>query len=90
MPITAAAEQASVAYRSRRNKLQAMQSKKLTIVFEDAYTYEEKYGCVEQTFGDAAIVRIITKGEAGPNPTRVKMRSDPRIATITDGTGRVN
>ncbi len=61
-----------------------------TIVFDDAYTGVEKYGRIDRVFGDEAIVRIISKDEAGPNPRRVTMKPDARIAAISGGTGLIN
>jgi hypothetical protein len=58
-----------------------------TVVFEDAYTGETKYGRIERRYGSDAIVRIISEEEAGPNPRRVRLRQDARIAELTDGTG---
>ena len=60
-----------------------------TIVYDDAYTGVEKHGRIERTYGDTAIVRNISKEEAGPNPRRVVMRRDPRIAEVTGGTGLI-
>ena len=58
-----------------------------TIVFDDAYTGVEKYRRIQRVFGDDAVIRIISKAEAGPNPRRVFVNADERIATITNGTG---
>jgi hypothetical protein len=58
-----------------------------TIVFDDAYTGVEKYGRIDRVYGDEAIVHIISKEKAGPNPRRVKMKPDDRIAEMTSGTG---
>jgi hypothetical protein len=60
------------------------------IVFDDAYTGVEKYGRIDRVFGDEAIVRIISKDEAGPNPRRVTMRADARIVAVAGGTGLIN
>jgi hypothetical protein len=56
-----------------------------TIVFDDAYTGVEKYGRIEHD----GVVHIISKEEAGPNPQRVTMKPDARIAEITGGTGLI-
>jgi hypothetical protein len=58
-----------------------------TVEFEDAYTYEIKYGRIERMYGSNSIIRTITKEEAGPNPKRFTPKPDPRIAAITNGTG---
>ncbi len=61
-----------------------------SIVFDDAYTGVEKYGRIDRVFGDDAVVRIISKSEAGQNPRRVTMKPDARIVASTGGTGLVN
>lgn len=59
-------------------------------MFDDAYTGAEKFGRIDRVFGDDAIIRIISKEEAGPNPRRVILKPDARIAAITDGSGLIN
>lgn len=44
---------------------------KQTIVFNDAYTKEERFGLILQTFGDTIVIRIISKEEAESNPIRI-------------------
>ncbi|HEY1806886.1 MAG TPA: hypothetical protein VGG45_20620 [Terracidiphilus sp.] len=61
-----------------------------TIVFDDAYTGTEKFGRIDRVFGDDAIVRVISREEAGSSPRRVKLKPDARIAAITDNSGLVN
>jgi hypothetical protein len=61
-----------------------------TIVFNDAYTGEEKYGRIDRVYGCDIVLHLIAKEEAGPNPRRIVMRPDPRIAKITGGTGIIN
>lgn len=61
-----------------------------TLVWDDAYTGVEKYGRIDRMFGSDAIVRTITKEEAGPDPRRIAVRLDERIARITGGTGLIN
>ena len=60
-----------------------------TIAFQDAYTGVETFGRIDQIFGDAAIIRVIKKDEAGTNPRRVKPRPDARIASITHHIGLI-
>jgi hypothetical protein len=67
--------------------MDAISEEVITIVFDDAYTGERRYGRVIQTNGSDAIVRSITKDEAGSNPIEIKPRPDPRISAITGGTG---
>ncbi len=61
-----------------------------TIVFDDAYTGVEKYGRIDRVYGDDAVVHIINKNEAGPNPRRVTMKADARVMEITGGSGLVH
>ncbi len=61
-----------------------------TIVFDDAYTGAKKYGRIDQVFGEDAIIRIISKAEAGPSPRRVKLKPDARIAAITNDSGLIS
>jgi len=61
-----------------------------TILFNDAYTGVEKYGRIVQVIGHDAVIRIISREEAGPSPRRVKLRSDTRIAATTDGTSLID
>ena len=58
-----------------------------TIVFDDAYTGIEKYGRIDHVSGDDAVVRIISKDEAGSNPRKVTMTPDASVIAITRGTG---
>lgn len=60
-----------------------------TVEYVDAYTGETRYGRIEKMFGGDAIINIITKDEAGPNPKRFTPKADPRIAAITNGTGLI-
>ena len=53
------------------------------VVFADAYTGEEKYGRIEHRFGGDAIIHIVTKEEAGPNPKRIVPRPDLRTETLS-------
>jgi hypothetical protein len=59
------------------------------IVFDDAYTGEERYGQVGRVHGNVAVISLITKDEAGPAPTRIKTRADSRVAALTHGTGLI-
>jgi len=43
-----------------------------TVVFEDAYTSETKYGRVERGYGSTFIVHIVPREEAGPSPKPLK------------------
>ena len=61
-----------------------------TIVFYNAYTGVETYGRIKRASGNDLNVSVITKEEAGPNPRRVKVTPDARIAKIADGTGLIN
>jgi hypothetical protein len=63
---------------------------KESVVFADTYTGEERYGLVERNYGGNAIIRIVSKEESGPNPTRIIPRPNPRIAAITGGTGVID
>ncbi len=48
-----------------------------TVVYEDAYTKETRYGRVVSVLGSNVTVRTITKEEAGPTPMR--LRAYPRV-----------
>ncbi len=54
-----------------------------TVVFFDAYTGAERFGRIDQVFGDDAVIRIIGRDEAGPSPRRVRLKTDVRIAAIS-------
>lgn len=52
-----------------------------TVEYVDAYTGETKFGRIERMYGSDAIIRTITKEEAGPNPKQFAPRPDPaRVA----------
>jgi hypothetical protein len=48
-----------------------------TVEYVDAYTGETKYGRIDKMYGSTAIVRTITKDEAGPNPKKFTPKPDP-------------
>ena len=47
------------------------------VVYEDAYTLETRYGVITNLAGTDAVIRTITKEEAGESPKRLPT---PRIA----------
>jgi hypothetical protein len=56
------------------------------VIFEDAYTGEVKYGLITNMFGTDAILRIITKEEAGSSPKHLpKLRIACRVERTEDG-----
>jgi len=40
------------------------------VEYMDAYSGETRYGTIERMYGSNAIIRTITKEEAGPNPKK--------------------
>ncbi len=56
-----------------------------TVVFEDAYTNETKYGRVERTYGGTFIVHIIPREKAGQNAKRLSVRQPCEIVLSPDG-----
>lgn len=56
-----------------------------TVVFQDAYTNEAKYGRVEHAHGSTFIVHIIPREKAGPNPKPLKVRQPCKLVTQFDG-----
>jgi hypothetical protein len=57
------------------------------VEYEDAYTGEIKYGLITQMQGADALIRAITKQEAGPNPKRLpKARIGCAFERSDDGT----
>ena len=56
-----------------------------TVVFEDAYTSETKYGRVERDYGSSFIVHILPRQEAGPSPTPLKVRQPRKLVSEPNG-----
>jgi hypothetical protein len=56
-----------------------------SVVFEDAYTSETKYGRVERGFGSTFIVHIVRREEAGPSPKSLKVRQPCRQVSQPSG-----
>ena len=56
-----------------------------TVVFEDAYTSETKYGRVERGYGSTFIVHIVPREEAGPSPKPLKVRQPCKLVSETGG-----
>ncbi len=56
-----------------------------TVVFEDAYTSETKYGRVERGYGSTFIVHIVPRVEAGPNPKPFKAHQPCKLASEPGG-----
>lgn len=46
-----------------------------TVEYPDAHTGEIKYGRIDRMYGSTAIIRTITKEEAGPNPKKFTPRT---------------
>jgi len=59
----------------------------MTIVYIDAYDGIERYAKLIRVFGNDGIWRSVSKEKAGPNPRRITLKPDARIAAITNGTG---
>ena len=56
-----------------------------TVVFEDAYTNETKYGRVERGYGSTFTVHIISREKAGSNPKPLKVRQPCSSVLQPDG-----
>lgn len=56
-----------------------------TVVFEDAYTSETKYGRVERGYGSSFVVRIVPREKAGPNPKALKVRQPCKLVHDSSG-----
>jgi hypothetical protein len=56
-----------------------------TVVFEDAYTSETKYGRVERGGGSTFIVHIVPRQEAGPSPKTLKVRQPCKLVPEPNG-----
>jgi hypothetical protein len=56
-----------------------------TVVFEDAYTSETKYGRVERGYGSTFIVHIVPREEAGSSPKPLKVRQPCKLVSEPSG-----
>ncbi len=55
-----------------------------TVEFPDAYTGEIKYGRIERIYGSDAIIRVITREEAGPGPKHFRPVRPTRLVERAD------
>jgi len=53
------------------------------VEYEDAYTGELKHGRITSMSGGDAMIRTITKKEAGKNPKRLRNRGSPAASRKT-------
>ncbi|MGB7437502.1 MAG: hypothetical protein WBR26_05570 [Candidatus Acidiferrum sp.] len=56
-----------------------------SVVFEDAYTSETKYGRVERGYGSTFIVHIVPREEAGPSPKPLRVRRPCKLVSEPNG-----